>query len=259
MKSKFFYLIFMFFLVPFFQINGTLSAQDFQGIIELENYTLKSLNSEKSAITKDTIYLSGSKMRYDEHGENTTTIVDLNKNTMIHINHNKKSYVEVSLQQLQEGMRKMQKLMEEAMKKMTPEQRKQMEEMGMKMPVAEKQKKYHLKNTGEKARINGYNCEKYLFTKGDEEDSEEWWITRDLGLTTNIGKMMAKMFEGIGATQGGEYEALTKLQGLPIKTIEKQNNKFKVSEVTKVTKKSLDSSVFAIPSGYTKESMPKMY
>ncbi|MFQ5769323.1 MAG: DUF4412 domain-containing protein [bacterium] len=248
------------FVVSFVFLNKLeiTSAQDFEGVIEQVVTTQSSSGGGESEEQKEIIYLRSNMMRIDEPDENQTTIIRLDKEFLWHIDHNAKTYTQVSFKQMRQGMQDVQRIMQEAMKNMTPEQRQMMENMGMKMPGMSPPKHYQLKKTGKKEKINGYRCEQYLLVKGDQNETEEWWVTKDLGSFQNFGKMLAKMFAGMSGGMTAAVEAMAKLEGIPIKTIEKEGDEVRISKVTKITKASVNKTQFEVPEGYKMEEMPQM-
>ncbi|MFQ5864562.1 MAG: DUF4412 domain-containing protein [bacterium] len=237
---------------------GVTFTQDFEGVIEMVTYTTSGDMSKISNQEKNTIYFKQNMMRVDQPQENNTTIIRLDKELLWDIDHDNKTYTEVSFQQMREGLQSAQKAMREAMKNMTPEQRQMMEKMGMKMPGMPAQKQYKLKKTGKKDKINGYHCEQYLLIKGDESETEELWFTTDLGGFQNISKMMAKMYEGLSGGMTDGLDKLAKVQGIPVKTVERDGDEIEVTEVTKVNRTDVNKTRFKAPANYKKREMAEM-
>lgn len=234
------------------------AAQDFEGKLEYQEYETTSDGKSKSDVSTNVMYLKPGMMRMDEPEENTSTIIRMDSEMLLHIDHDKKTYMEVSFAEIKEGLTRAKKAMEEAMKNLTPQQRQMMEKMGMKMPQLPAQKTYDLEKTEERKEISGYACEKYVLHKGEDESTDTWWITRDLGSFKHFGEMMAKVFEGFGMGQVAEAEKFAEIDGVPVKTVEQQGDKLRVSELTKVEKSTLDAAQFTAPEGYKKKEMPKM-
>ncbi len=107
--------------------------------------------------------------------------------------------------------------------------------------------------TGETKDILGYKCEKFTYT--DDESKNEMWLTKELGgfMFFNDPKQM----------KGSENDWQTKLLSegyFPMQVTELSSggavkSKF---EVKSLEPKKLDNSLFSIPSGYQKFSMPNM-
>lgn len=236
--------------------TSSLFAQDFEGIIEYL-ITTKPVNGDKTVEQeKETIYVAGDMMRIDEQKNNQSTIIRMDKGLIWQIDHADKSYQEISFQQMRQGMEKAQAAMEEAMKKMTPEQKKMMEQMGMKMPGMQTEKMFELQKTDKTATVNGYKCQQYILKKsGFSGNDEEWWVTKDLGQFKNFGEMMAKMFEGMSGGMMSGMESFSKLDGIPVKTIEKGDNEQQITEIKNVTKTDVAPAKFDPPENYKKKEM----
>ena len=81
--------------------------------------------------------------------------------------------------------------------------------------------------TGETKKINGYECEKWVYTD-DNGDKTEAWMTKELGNFMGFSNHYVD----------GKVESSM--------------------EVKSVEKKSLDESMFEVPAGFNKLSMPMM-
>lgn len=90
------------FVVSFVFLNKLeiTSAQDFEGVIEQVVTTQSSSGGGESEEQKEIIYLRSNMMRIDEPDENQTTIIRLDKEFLWHIDHNAKTYTQVSLLEL---------------------------------------------------------------------------------------------------------------------------------------------------------------
>lgn len=231
-------------------------SQDFEGVIEYQITTKAVDNDEVVEQEEETIYVAGNMMRIDEPGNNQSTIMRMDKELIWHIDHDEKTYQEISFQQMRQGMEKAQAAMEEAMKKMTPEQKKMMEQMGMKMPGMQTEKMFDLQKTGKSATVNGYKCEQYILKKsGHSGNDEEWWVTKDLGKFENFGKMMAKMFEGMSGGMMSGMESFAKLDGIPVKMVEQDENEQEITEIKNVTQTDVAPAKFTPPENYRKKEM----
>ncbi len=132
-------------------------------------------------------------------------------------------------------------------------------------PPAEEphQPKVTYKKTGQKAKIAGYKVEQVIVYEDGKPVSEVWVskkVGHDLGKCCDLEKL-AKMTEaflpeewkgrGGGSTvEADQYEEL----GFPLKEISYED-RYQM-EVTKVEKKRLSKSFFAVPEGYKKMSYP---
>lgn len=248
------YHLLVFLLVVAFSAT-TLLAQDFEGVLKYETVK-KNDRKEESQI----IYLSSDKMRIDDLENKRTMVIDLEKEVMLNINHKNKTYNEIGFEQMRAGMEKAQNAMNEAMEKMTPEQREMMKKMGVKIPGMtedKKEKMFEVKKTNETATINGYACQKVLFTKNIMKDSEtdEIWVTQDLGTANNMARIMGQMVESMGMDKFlGDMAAYKELEGIPVKVIEKKETRL----LSEAKKGGLSDEDFEAPHDYERKEISGM-
>lgn len=252
MKSRIDLKSFLIFVIGIFLLNiRVASGQDFEGVIEQVTYN----TSNAARQEKQTLYVSSDMMRIDQPAENQSIIIRLDKNLMWQIDHKDKTCTELTFEQMQQGMQQAQKAMEDAMKNLTPQQKAMMEKMGMKIPTMPSVQ-FELKKTGKTDKIDGYNVEQYMFTRtGLMDETQEWWVTKDVGGLKQFGEMMAKMFEGMSGGRVSGMEQLTNLDGIPIKTIKEEKNGQEITQVTKIEKTAVAKTEFEPPEGYKKKEM----
>lgn len=107
--------------------------------------------------------------------------------------------------------------------------------------------------TGEKKEILGYTCEKFLYN--DEDVKNEIWLTKELG-----GFMF---FNDPQQMKGSEMDWQNKLLAegyfpMAVKELNSSGEVKSIFEVKGLEKMELNSSMFAVPSGYQKFQMPNM-
>jgi hypothetical protein len=119
-----------------------------------------------------------------------------------------------------------------------------------------KKETWTVKKLGREA-VNGYSCEHVLIVQDEDARSEmEWWTSKDVaGLSYE--SMRALVRRG-GESDEGILKALRDAgaDGLVVKMVTKEKGNptpVMTMELTKVEKKSLPSSLFEIPAGYTKQ------
>jgi hypothetical protein len=113
------------------------------------------------------------------------------------------------------------------------------------------QKKADIQWTGKKETIAGYECEHATITD-DTGGQTDVCIAKGLGTFMSMGRGgMGGMRRG-GPPQGGGWESHVQ-GGFPLKV---QKGGDVIMEVTSIEKKSLDASLFTIPSGFQKMGMP---
>ncbi len=158
-------------------------------------------------------------------------------------------------------------IMDSKDKKMTilmPEQKMYMEmDMNMMKGMAEKMKKNDeaddkgkmngkFDKTGETKEINGYECEKWVYTD-DDGNKTEAWMTKELGNFMGFSNPMAN-------DESSSWQKEIEGKGyFPMQAIHYEDGKVESSmEVKSVDKKSLDAGMFEVPADYKKFSMPMM-
>ena len=166
------------------------------------------------------------------------------------------------------GEEKANLIMDSKAKKMTilmPQQKMYMEmDMNMMKDISEKMKKNDksekaekmngdFNKTGETKEINGYECEKWVYTD-DGGDKTEAWMTKELGNFMGFSNPMMN-------DEASSWQKKIEGQGyFPMLAIHYDDSGDVESsmEVKSVDKKSLDESMFEIPAGYSKFNMPMM-
>ncbi len=107
--------------------------------------------------------------------------------------------------------------------------------------------------TGETKKINGYDCEKWVYTD-DNGAKTEAWMTKELGNFMGFSNPMMN-------DEATSWQKKIEGQGyFPMLAIHYDDDGEVESsmEVKSVEKKSLDASMFEVPAGYKKFSMPMM-
>ncbi len=166
------------------------------------------------------------------------------------------------------GEEKANLIMDSKAKKMTilmPQQKMYMEmDLNMMKDISEKMKKNDksekadkmngdFNKTGETKDINGYECEKWVYTD-DGGDKTEAWMTKELGNFMGFSNPMMN-------DEASSWQKKIEGQGyFPMLAIhyDDSGNVESSMEVKSVDKKSLDESMFEIPAGYSKFNMPMM-
>jgi len=111
--------------------------------------------------------------------------------------------------------------------------------------------KPEITKTGKTQKILGYDCEQLIIK--DAGRVTEAWVTKAIGKFQKFGM-------GGGMQQGKQESWQDNLAGsgmFPVRVVTKEGDaETSKMEVTKIEKKSLDASLFKIPEGYQKMSMP---
>ena len=191
-------------------------------------------------------------------------IARLDKGLFWTLHPDKKTYTEMTFDEMEQMMTKANAKMNDAMakmrdqmQKMPAEQREMMEKMmAGKMPGAADAKPIEVKSTGEKQTIGGYACTKYVVTSGGEETST-MWVTKDVRpFAALIGdwKEFARRMSAMNPRfTKGIADAYKGIDGFPMQTIMKLGNSEVTTTVTTVEPRAMADDEFEIPAGYTKE------
>jgi hypothetical protein len=111
----------------------------------------------------------------------------------------------------------------------------------------------HIQRTGKTKKILGYHCEQLLLRSGDVQT--EYWGTKKL---TSLASTIARVF-GSGESAGGVSDALAALGYFPmIARTRFEGRVIEYTEVTKITRCTVEDSLFTVPADYRKESAPEM-
>jgi len=170
-----------------------------------------------------------------------------------------------------EGLSANRARMEEAMKKMSPEQRKQMEAMlaqaGEEGPSAKAQRpevKYAA--TGEKRSVAGHRCEVYKEMCEGKLRAETCFIPwsagvvtkADLGSFQKLEEFMKPLTGGLGETRQGFMKSALDAPGIPAWTrhVDGSGKPTSEDQLVAVKRTSVPTSQFAVPAGYTKTPNP---
>jgi hypothetical protein len=209
-------------------------------------------------------------------GSQSTVVFDGVKQTMYLIDDSKKTYSEITkddLDRLAAQMAQMQSQMQGMMANMPPAQRAQMEAQmqammrgrgmpGMGAPAA----KPTYKKTGTDT-VGKWTCDKYEGYEGDRKTSEVCTVDpKALGLAESdfaVSKQFSKFFSTIMPQQSSQIFSIGSLEdrgfvGVPVRSINygADGSVTGTFEMTDLSHQNIPDSTFAPPSGYTKQDMP---
>jgi hypothetical protein len=191
-------------------------------------------------------------------------IVRTDKDEIISVDENKKTYWEMPFTQLEAMSKDMQSQMETALaqmkdklKDMPPEQRAMVEKMMGKMKGAEggKEPQVEVKKAAETKSIIGYSCNKYVATEDGKPLLTAWTtmgVKEFAPLRADFVALQKRLNETNRAFRSGMAEAYAKIDGFPMET---QMGEL-TSTVTKVEARAIPASDFDPPAGFTKEAPP---
>jgi hypothetical protein len=231
--------------------------------------SMKSTKGEST--TTNQIQLDANHMRTEmagRTGAQNTFVFDGVKQTMYIIDDSKKTYSEITKEDVDRVAAQMQGMMAQV----TPEQRAQIEAMmrgrggrgisGMGAPAP----KPTFKKTGTD-KVGKWTCDKYEGYDGDKKTSEVCTVAPTaLGLTASdfdVTKQFAKFFSGIMPQMANNVFSLGSLEdrgfvGLPIRSISygADGSVTGTQELTDITHQNIPDSTFAPPAGYAKQDSP---
>lgn len=193
----------------------------------------------------ETLYIKKGKLRIEqqEEGEPMVIIMDFKKRTIYTIYPNKKKYMAMTLDEVEQKVKQAKDMMRE---------------MGLDVQKPTSEVKSTLKKTGKKKSINGFMCEQYIETTGNK--TSEYWITRKISFKDVFGGY-TEILKSLDAMSGEEPDSspeLYNIDGFPILSVTKSENQTEKEEVLKIENKKLDDSLFTIPAGFKKVTMQDM-
>lgn len=202
-------------------------------------------------------YVTADKMKTVQ-SDGEITIVRLDKGLMWNINGSRKTYMEMSFEEMKAATQKAMNAMEDTIANIPPEQRKQMEQF-MPQFIMPKKPELKIKRTGKEKDISGYKCEFIIATM--DTSRTEMWVTKQIEYDKDAKKFfesMSSVFSDIVPfyNEASVYQSLIKLELFPIetKTITTMGYKRQspVSTVSEVDYKKINDSEFELPGGLKK-------
>jgi hypothetical protein len=220
-----------------------------------------------------TSYISPDHVRMGA-GKGTETILDPKAAQMVTLDNKKKTYYVTTKEDLDKAAAKMKermnspemKKMEQEMKNLPPEQRKQMEAM-----MGGLMGSFDVKKTGPSRKIAGYGCETWEITMGQVSTTEEC-LSSELQLPLQAWQMYRSWSDSLKAMMAAMgpmaknmeqmQEKFKELKGYPMASDSKVNimghSSRTTSEVIEVKKGPIPASVWEIPAGYKKVDNPML-
>ena len=217
------------------------------------------------------MYIDAGKLRIDigEHeGKKTAMIFDQAKQVMWMIDHSRGSYMGMTaadLQRMKQQLDSAMKQMEAQMAQMPPEQRRMIEKMmKQKMGMAKPSSiTMQVKSRGEK--VGRYVCTLYEVLSDGQRTQEVWaapFAEAQLGEAEyKTFQAMAEFFEPLRssfAQRGGwQMPGRGDMEGFPVRWLEYKGDRVVAEwETTKAERRVLESSLFTVPAGLKKQTMP---
>ena len=192
-----------------------------------------------------TVWLAEDKARMD--GPENSSIVRLDKNTMVLLDNKKKTCMEIPL-----GKEK------SMMPGMSEQESATIQKLMKNLP----KNVITITPTGEKKKINNWNCTKYIQTFSGMEKSE-LWATEDIKLNMDVfSKLYAAITAknpGMGGTMDDMAAEMKKIKGVTVLTVsamEMMGSKVNTStELLEIKEGKAPAGIFEIPAGYKKSGL----
>ncbi len=215
---------------------------------------------QNTYLEKDMIRMD---MKIDKN--DMTTIFLGEKELFLMIDHKKKTYTEMTKEDL-ENIKKMAeelvKSLSEAFKNIPPEMQEKMKTAMT--PETTKKSETVYKKVASKEKVNKWICDKYEGTLDGNKESDVWTTNwKELGLRQEDLKGFDKIGEFFTSLTkdfqwqfkvGTDEESKEMYFGFPVKTINYENDKPSDEyEIKEIKQEELKASLFEVPKGYKKE------
>lgn len=197
----------------------------------------------------------------DQSGTQRAMIFDGTKQVMLIVNPDRKSYSEIT----KDDVDRMGAQMQDMMAKVPPEMRAKVEEMMKGRGMATAPVKTEYKKTGTD-KVGKWTCDKYEGYQNGQKTSEVCTVdpsalglaAGDFAVTSQfatffeklVPQSMVQVFSLGQAAQPGAFS------GLPVRSISTSNGRTMTSEITDVSRQTFPDSVFVAPAGFQKEASP---
>ena len=197
-------------------------------------------------------------VRSGNNGGSSVIIVRLDKNLLWILSPEKKTYSEITFDELavmaQKGKERM-AAMKEKMKDMPEEQRTMME----KMMGGAMDQSIDVKKTGEKKSIAGHSCTKLVALRGGK-DFMTMWIADDVkGFKPLIAdwRESAERMSSIGSSVLKDMNKIyDSIDGFPMETTVSMMDRSMTTTVSMVEQRTTPETQFEIPDGYSRTTSP---
>lgn len=201
-------------------------------------------------------YAKSDRMRNEDLTDKQATIIRLDKDLVWEIDHNKKTYSQVTFAELEQlyrqqevAMKQSQEQMTKMMESLPPEQRAMAEKQMQQAMEAQAAmaKPPEVTKTGKKDKILGYTCQQYKVSWANM--TLDMWVSEEIAPEIDFSK-----FYGGLLMAGPLAEGLSEIKGVPLKTVMETEaagtHSRYISEVTKLKTKKISDSEFELPKGY---------
>ena len=196
-----------------------------------------------------------SKDRIRMNNGRTDSIMEFTSGKIVHIDHQKKEYSEMTIAEIDESMKAMSAQMEQAMANMPPQMREKMAGM-MGGGAAEA-----IVTKGEARTIAGYPCQTWKVAMGTTMTQESCNSTAlvppfDPANFQKLSRITVPMMQGVDKM----FKKMAEIQGIALMnhtTMSMMGRKTDTTtEATEVKKGPIPADAFALPAGYKKVESP---
>jgi len=219
------------------------------------------------------MFIEKDRLRMEMSGEeeNQTVIFRGDKNVFWVIDKEKKSYFEMTqddIVKLKSQMENVQKMMMEQMKNMPEEQRKMMEDMMPTNMSADKKEKPTYTKKADGVKVGIWTTTHYEGTKQGKKSDDLWTVDwSQAGFNRADFAVMTKMADFFSALSqeatdfmkiGSEdWEKEMGISGMPVRWVDYlESGGTSEGSVEEISQKDLESSLFELPAGFTKDQSP---
>ncbi len=225
-----------------------------------EATTTGSMESDEARVSQ--FYYMPKKLKVVDIGDDIVVILRLDKELVIVMNTKEKTYWEMTFAEMEEMVKgagmQMDAAMREMQKQMTGLSKEQQEMMKKMMGSRQtvETAKVDVSRSGESKTISGYDCIKYILTRGGDEVGVVWATldVKEFEVMRRDMEEFGKRMEAMGAKESkGVEEAIYSIKGFPIQT-EMANGEKTV--VSKVESRSTPASEFEAKPEFEKEESP---
>jgi hypothetical protein len=223
--------------------------------------------------SEQTMFIDKDMLRMEMSGEeeNQTVIFRGDKNVFWVIDSEKKSYFEMTqedIANLKSQMESMQKMMMEQMKNMPEEQRKMMEDMMPgNMSTEKKAKPVYTKKSGG-VKVGNWTTTHYEGTTEGKKSDDLWTVDwSETGFKRSDFAVMTKMADFFSALSqeatdfmnvgSEEWEKEMGISGMPVRWKDYlEGGSTSEGSIKEISQKNLDASLFDLPAGFKKDQSP---
>jgi hypothetical protein len=254
-------------LITFIFLITSFSLQ--AGVVVTMSQEVRGMNVQ----SEQKIFIDSDKLRMEMSGEEENQIIIFrgDKNVFWVIDRDKKSYFEMTqddIVNLKSQMDKMQQMMKEQMKNMPAEQRKMMEDMmPSTVPGKKKEQATYTKKAGG-VKVGKWTTTQYEGTIKGKKTDELWTVDwSQVGFNRNKFAVMTKMADFFSALSqdatefmkvgSEEWEKEMGITGMPVRWVHfMDDGSSDEGSVKDISEKDLGAALFEVPTGFNKDKSP---